>query len=223
MDLAALAEEARDARRERGAPACSRACCARGFTTVRDAGGADWGLAQAVERGLIRGPAALLRRPRAVARPAATATSRRARTRRGSAPCSIRTQRLLARRRRRRRGAQGGARGTAPRRVPGEDHGVGRRRLADRPDLEPPVLAWTRCARSSRRRTAGAPTRWRTPTRPRRSRARCAPACARIEHGNLIDARDGGADGRAQARSWCRRWSPTSRSTSSAARSASRR
>jgi imidazolonepropionase-like amidohydrolase len=28
----------------------------RGFTSVRDAGGADWGLAQAVERGLIRGP-----------------------------------------------------------------------------------------------------------------------------------------------------------------------
>ncbi len=28
----------------------------RGFTTVRDAGGADWGLAEAVERGLIDGP-----------------------------------------------------------------------------------------------------------------------------------------------------------------------
>ena len=28
----------------------------RGFTTVRDAGGADWGLAQAVDAGLIRGP-----------------------------------------------------------------------------------------------------------------------------------------------------------------------
>jgi imidazolonepropionase-like amidohydrolase len=28
----------------------------RGFTTVRDAGGADWGLAQAVERGFVRGP-----------------------------------------------------------------------------------------------------------------------------------------------------------------------
>jgi imidazolonepropionase-like amidohydrolase len=28
----------------------------RGFTSVRDAGGADWGLAEAVERGLIRGP-----------------------------------------------------------------------------------------------------------------------------------------------------------------------
>lgn len=29
---------------------------ARGFTTVRDAGGADWGLAESVERGLIDGP-----------------------------------------------------------------------------------------------------------------------------------------------------------------------
>jgi len=29
---------------------------ARGFTTVRDAGGADWGLAKAVEQGLIAGP-----------------------------------------------------------------------------------------------------------------------------------------------------------------------
>lgn len=28
----------------------------RGFTTVRDAGGADWGLAQAVEEGTIPGP-----------------------------------------------------------------------------------------------------------------------------------------------------------------------
>src|SRR5262249_15118507 len=28
----------------------------RGFTSVRDAGGADWGLAQAIERGLIVGP-----------------------------------------------------------------------------------------------------------------------------------------------------------------------
>lgn len=29
---------------------------ARGFTSVRDAGGADWGLAAAVDRGLVRGP-----------------------------------------------------------------------------------------------------------------------------------------------------------------------
>ena len=31
----------------------------RGFTTVRDAGGADWGLAKAVEEGLLRGPRVL--------------------------------------------------------------------------------------------------------------------------------------------------------------------
>ena len=30
--------------------------CRRGFTTVRDAGGADWGLAQAVEEGTVVGP-----------------------------------------------------------------------------------------------------------------------------------------------------------------------
>ena len=28
----------------------------RGFTTIRDAGGADGGLAEAVEEGLVRGP-----------------------------------------------------------------------------------------------------------------------------------------------------------------------
>jgi imidazolonepropionase-like amidohydrolase len=28
----------------------------RGFTTVRDAGGADWGLAQALEEGDVLGP-----------------------------------------------------------------------------------------------------------------------------------------------------------------------
>ncbi len=55
LDLAALekrpvtlvAQEARN---------ILEAMLARGFTTVRDAGGADWGLAEAVERGLIRGP-----------------------------------------------------------------------------------------------------------------------------------------------------------------------
>lgn len=28
----------------------------RGFTTIRDAGGADWGLAQAVDEGHVLGP-----------------------------------------------------------------------------------------------------------------------------------------------------------------------
>lgn len=55
MNLAALSERpvtlvAQEAR------ALLEAMARRGFTTVRDAGGADWGLAQAVDRGLIRGP-----------------------------------------------------------------------------------------------------------------------------------------------------------------------
>ena len=36
----------------------------RGFTTVRDTGGADWGIKTAVEQGLIPGPAPVHRRPR---------------------------------------------------------------------------------------------------------------------------------------------------------------
>ncbi len=55
MDLAAMARRplmlmAQEARQ------ILEAMLARGFTTVRDAGGADFGLAQAVERGLVRGP-----------------------------------------------------------------------------------------------------------------------------------------------------------------------
>jgi imidazolonepropionase-like amidohydrolase len=55
LDLAALARRplmvvAQEAR------LILEAMLRRGFTTVRDAGGADFGLAQAVERGLIRGP-----------------------------------------------------------------------------------------------------------------------------------------------------------------------
>src|SRR5207237_9260764 len=34
----------------------ARAMLDRGFTTVRDAGGADWGMKQAIEDGLIAGP-----------------------------------------------------------------------------------------------------------------------------------------------------------------------
>ncbi len=55
MDLAALEKRpvtlvAQEARQ------LLEAMLRRGFTTVRDAGGADYGLAEAVERGLIRGP-----------------------------------------------------------------------------------------------------------------------------------------------------------------------
>jgi imidazolonepropionase-like amidohydrolase len=55
MDLGAMASRpvtlvAQEARR------ILEAMLRRGFTTVRDAGGADWGLAEAVERDLIAGP-----------------------------------------------------------------------------------------------------------------------------------------------------------------------
>lgn len=55
MDLGAMAQRpvtlvAQEARR------ILEAMLRRGFTTVRDAGGADWGLAEAVERDLIHGP-----------------------------------------------------------------------------------------------------------------------------------------------------------------------
>ena len=55
MDLAALERKpvtlvAHEARR------VLEGMLQRGFTTVRDAGGADWGLAQAVESGLVAGP-----------------------------------------------------------------------------------------------------------------------------------------------------------------------
>src|SRR5919197_3382637 len=38
------------------AAALARAMLDRGFTTVRDAGGADWGIKQAIDDGLIPGP-----------------------------------------------------------------------------------------------------------------------------------------------------------------------
>jgi hypothetical protein len=145
----------------------------RGFTTVRDAGGADWGLAQAVERGLIRGPrlffsgrvlsqtgghgdfspreagAAVRLDPLAASRTWPTAWT----------PCANR------------------ARGAAPRRTQVKIwRPVASRHRPTRSGTS--SIRWTRCARSSRRRTAGAPTRWRTPTHPRRSRARRVPAFA---------------------------------------------
>ena len=45
----------------------------RGFTTVRDTGGADWGIKEAVEKGDVAGAAPVHRRRRRSARPAATA------------------------------------------------------------------------------------------------------------------------------------------------------
>mgnify|MGYP002525771929 CR=1 FL=1 len=55
MDLKRNAEEPMSLTTARAAP-IMKAMLARGFTTVRDAGGADWGLAAAVENGLLEGP-----------------------------------------------------------------------------------------------------------------------------------------------------------------------
>ena len=71
-----------------------------------------------------------------------------------------------------------GARADAPGLRPGEDHDVGRRRLALRSARQPAVLRRTRWRPPSRRRTPSAAMSARTPTRRRRSRARPTPACA---------------------------------------------
>ena len=116
-----------------------RAMLDRGFTTVRDTGGCDWGIKTGVEQGHLVGPAPLHRRTvdRAHGRP----------LRRPAAHRQRRWLRLLQRpglqvgdRRRHRRGAQGRARADAPGRRPREDHDVGRRRLALRPARQPAVL-----------------------------------------------------------------------------------
>ncbi len=55
MDLKKNAEEPMSLTTARSQP-IMKAMLRRGFTTVRDAGGADWGLAHAVESGLLEGP-----------------------------------------------------------------------------------------------------------------------------------------------------------------------
>ncbi|MCH8858864.1 MAG: amidohydrolase family protein, partial [Proteobacteria bacterium] len=55
MDLRRNAEEPLSLTTARSIP-IMKAMLGRGFTTVRDAGGADWGLAAAVESGLLEGP-----------------------------------------------------------------------------------------------------------------------------------------------------------------------
>ena len=112
----------------------------RGFTTVRDAGGADGGLAEAVEEGLVRGPRIF---------PSGQALSQtgghgdlRPRTRSVSvvACACCEGGAGLA------RIADGvggmpprGARRAAQRGDPDQDHGLGRRRLALRPGVEPAI------------------------------------------------------------------------------------
>ncbi len=103
------------------AVASMRAMLDRGFTTVRDTGGADWGLKAAVEQGLIEGPRLFIS-GRAIGPTGGHADARR---RTDSGGPRLRD----GHRRRGRRGAKDGARADAAGVRPGQDHDVRRRRV----------------------------------------------------------------------------------------------
>ena len=148
----------------------------RGFTSVRDTGGADWGLKEATDKWLLPGPRLFIA---GALGPTGGHSDGRRRTDLGTrCHCCDAMDFSMGARRRRRRGAPGRARGDAPGRRPGQDHDVGRRRLALRPARQPAVLARARWPPPSRRRTPSAATSAPTPTRSRPSRARRMPACA---------------------------------------------
>ncbi len=64
-----------------------RAMLDRGFTTVRDAGGADWGIREAVATGLLPGPRLFVAGP-AIGQTGGHSDSRRRTDRGGTAPCA---------------------------------------------------------------------------------------------------------------------------------------
>ncbi len=101
----------------------------RGFTSVRDTGGADWGLKEATDKWLLAGPRLFIA-GRAIGPTGGHSDSRR-RTDFGTrCHCCNAMTLLNGARRRRLRSAQSGTRGNAPGLRPGENHDVGRRRLA---------------------------------------------------------------------------------------------
>ena len=104
-----------------------RAMIDRGFTTVRDTGGADWGMRDGVAQGLLPGPRMFIA-GRALG-PTGGHSDARRRTDHGTGACQLlqRDELLPGSRRRRRRRARGGARAASPGRRPDQDHGVGRR------------------------------------------------------------------------------------------------
>ena len=151
---------------------------ARGFTTVRDAGGADGGLAEAVEAGLVRGPRIF---------PSGMALSQTG----GHGDTRPRTQSVVSC-----ACCEGGATLT---RIA---DGVTECRRAARDELRKGATqikilasggvaspydprsgtcntARKRCAPLSRRRGPGTPMSWPTPTRPRQYVVRSISACAR--------------------------------------------
>ena len=158
----------------------------RGFTTVRDTGGADWGIKTAVEQGDIPGPRLFI--AGAAIGPTGGHSDPRRRTDFGvrchccdAMRFGMRTSDGVS------EVLQVGARADAPGRRPHQDHDVGRRRVALRSARQPAVLA-----------------RPRSPPRCEEAHAFGRYVCAHaytpeaitraahggvrvIEHGNLID------------------------------------
>ena len=118
--------------------ASARAMLMRGFTSVRDTGGADYGMKAAIESGLFEGPRVFIS-GMPISQTGGHGDFRK-RTQTG-----LRVHLLLgprprrARRRRRSRDAARGARRAAQGRRPDQDHGLGRRRLASRSAREPAI------------------------------------------------------------------------------------
>ena len=104
----------------------------QGFTTIRDAGGADWGMKEAVDRGLIPGPRMFVS-GHPLSQSGGHGDSRtRAETYAGCG-CGAEIGMVPEYRRRRRRGTPRRAYPAAPGRRRDQGHGGRRRGLADRP------------------------------------------------------------------------------------------
>ena len=114
------------------AVALMRGMIDRGFTTVRDTGGADWGIKSAVEQGHVPGPRLFIA-GQAIG-PTGGHSDPRRRTDFGArCHCCNAMAFTHGGVRRRRRGAQERPRADAPGRRPYEDHDVGRRCFPLRP------------------------------------------------------------------------------------------
>ena len=158
----------------------------RGFTTVRDTGGADWGIKSGGRAGPCARAAAVHRRPgdRPDRRPFRSAPAHRFRR---ALPLLQRDGVHHGGVRRRRRGAQERPRADAPGRRPCEDHDVGRRRLPLRPARQslqfspPEVAAAVEEAQAFGRYVCAHAYTPEAITRAGHAGVRT------IEHGNLID------------------------------------
>ena len=158
----------------------------RGFTSVRDTGGADWGLKEATDKGLLPGPRLFIA-GRAIG-PTGGHSDGRRRTDIGMRChcCNAMTFSMgiadgVC------RGPPRGARGNAPGLRPGEDHDVRRRRLALRSARQPAVLGGRGGGGGARRRSAFGRYVCAHAYTPE-AITRAANAGVRtIEHGNLID------------------------------------